>query len=99
MSGAPLQQHGGAAGTYMLGPNTQNGKRYYLQMDGPHALWYGSWQKDWEIGLKRDFGTSNNIFITDSGTARNSLPYEVSEWLWSVNRSWVVSTDIVVQKG
>ena len=99
LSGAPREQHEGAEGTYMLGPNTKNGKRYYLQIDGQHALWYGSMHKDWGIGLKRNLGTSFTFFITDSGTARNGLPYEVSEWLWSVNRSWVVSTDIVVQKG
>ena len=97
LSGAPLQKHGGAAGTYMLGPNTINGKRHYLQIDGPHALWYGSGMKNWGVGLKKNLGKSFTVFITGRNTA-NSLPDEVSGWQWEETRGWNVSPDIVVEK-
>ena len=65
-------------GIYHLASHPINGKPYWLQESGAHAIWYDDKKKNWKLGSESNLGSSRSKLLTDHGTAKTALPQEIA---------------------
>ena len=81
------------AGTYVLGPNTVNGKSHWLQVSGKNAIWYETEFRNWAIGLQDNIGSKKAYIYTPEDVTG---PQEAKEWKYYNDAKWFKSDDILV---
>ena len=72
-------------GIYHLASLPINGRPYWLQENGTHAIWYDDKNMNWKLGSESNRGTSISILFGDHGTADTALPQEVAPWKFLVH--------------
>ena len=81
-------------GIYILQSKHVNGKPYWFQAEGLHALWYwyAKEKSNWIIGNKAHLGS--NIGRMRS---RDSVgPLEATNWIYHNGVEWIENTDDLI---
>ena len=91
-------QLSGIPGTYVLGPNSINGKSHWLQESDSNAIWYnqGNGWGGWFIGSQENIINNIALIISFGGVVS---PQEVSTWYYYNGSSYIISDDILVDSG
>ena len=82
-------------GIYIVGPNQLNGKAYWLQYEGPYAIWH--FKTFWIIGHKKELGKNAINWIRSVNDSVG--PHKAFNWKYfntsvNVNR-WIEGTHLV----
>ena len=91
LKGAANNAQSDSKGVYILGPNQENGKSYWIQEGGSYALWFN---KFWMFGKIENLG--KNIAGINSPDDSVS-PLEATNWNCYVgNDEWINASDLII---
>ena len=91
LKNAAKDAQGFRKGIYFLGPNTVNGKHYWIQKGGSNALWYIS-LGSWLIGPKDSLGKDMAGILSYDGSAG---PLEAKTWNYTSGGKWIDGSDMI----
>ena len=90
-----LKVSSGVQGIYVLGPNSINGKSYWLQESGSNAIWYGI--LGWGIGSKDAMVSSRLASIISSKYVAS--PQLATTWQYFDGSKFTQLEDVLVEPG
>ena len=72
---------GNREGYYTLNSTPVNGKQNWIHVQGSKAIWYDKEDKSWNIGDKKNLGTSTCSLYSTQNTNR---PEEATAWIYGM---------------
>ena len=93
LKGGAKKTHVLIQGVYFLQSNHVNGKRYWLQSEGLHALWYV--KGNWMIGNKAKLGKNFGRMHTKDSVG----PLDASSWSYHNGVKWIETNDLIILTG
>ena len=83
LDGDAKKVHSYIEGYYSLTSDPVNGKKYWIHVQGLHAIWYNNEVKGWLIGSEKDKGTKRcSLYTSVSFSNDAKSPEEATTWAY-----------------